>query len=47
MPALITIPYRWPDPIEYRDVVGFPGYRVGNDGSVWSRNWETVEGGVA
>ena len=22
--------------VEYRDVVGFPGYRVGNDGSVWS-----------
>jgi hypothetical protein len=24
------------DQVEYRDVVGFPGYRVGNDGSVWS-----------
>lgn len=22
--------------VEYRDVPGFPGYRVGNDGSVWS-----------
>ena len=22
--------------VEYRDVVGFPGYRVGNDGSFWS-----------
>lgn len=22
--------------VEYRDVVGFPNYRVGNDGSVWS-----------
>ncbi len=22
--------------IEYRDAVGFPGYKVGNDGSVWS-----------
>lgn len=22
--------------LEYRDVVGFPGYKVGNDGSVWS-----------
>ncbi len=22
--------------IEYRDVQGFPGYKVGNDGSVWS-----------
>ncbi len=33
---LIVIPFRYPDPIEYRDVPGFPGYRVGNDGSVWS-----------
>lgn len=23
--------------IEYRDIAGFPGYKVGNDGSVWSR----------
>jgi hypothetical protein len=23
-------------PLEYRDIVGFPGYRVGDDGSVWS-----------
>lgn len=23
-------------PIEYRDVEGFPGYRAGSDGSVWS-----------
>lgn len=23
-------------PVEYRDIAGFPGYRVGNDGSVWS-----------
>src|SRR5687767_11914154 len=22
--------------VEYRDVPGFPGYRVGDDGSVWS-----------
>jgi hypothetical protein len=22
--------------VEYRDIQGFPGYRVGNDGSVWS-----------
>lgn len=22
--------------VEYRDIKGFPGYRVGNDGSVWS-----------
>lgn len=22
--------------VEYRDIDGFPGYRVGNDGSVWS-----------
>ena len=26
--------------IEYRDVPGFPGYRVGSDGSVWSQ-WAT------
>ncbi len=30
------IPFRYPDPLEYRDVPGFPGYRVGNDGTVWS-----------
>ncbi len=24
------------DPVEYRDIPGFPGYRVGSDGSVWS-----------
>lgn len=23
--------------VEYRDIQGFPGYRVGDDGSVWSR----------
>lgn len=23
--------------VEYRIIDGFPGYRVGNDGSVWSR----------
>jgi hypothetical protein len=28
-------------PIEYRDVVGFPGYRVGDDGSVWT-SWHNV-----
>lgn len=27
--------------VEYRDVPGFPGYRVGDDGSVWSR-WRRV-----
>lgn len=26
------------EPVEYRDIEGFPGYRVGSDGSVWSRN---------
>jgi hypothetical protein len=26
--------------VEYRDVPGFPGYRVGSDGSVWS-GWRT------
>lgn len=24
------------DAVEYRDIPGFPGYRVGSDGSVWS-----------
>lgn len=24
-------------PVEYRDVPGFPGYRVGDDGSVWTQ----------
>lgn len=24
------------DSVEYRDIDGFPGYRVGSDGSVWS-----------
>jgi hypothetical protein len=25
-----------PAPVEYRAVPGFPGYRIGNDGSVWT-----------
>lgn len=25
--------------VQYRDVVGHPGYRVGDDGSVWSQRW--------
>lgn len=29
---------------EYRDVPGFPGYRVGDDGSVW-RRWVTCRTG--
>lgn len=28
--------------VEYRDVQGFPGYRVGSDGSVWSEFQKTV-----
>jgi hypothetical protein len=32
-------------PVEYRDIPGFPGYRVGDDGSVWSL-WETIQTGV-
>lgn len=24
--------------VEYRDIPGFPGYRVGDDGSVWSKH---------
>lgn len=27
--------------LEYRDVVGFPGYKVGNDGSMWTA-WEKI-----
>lgn len=26
-----------PEPVEYRDVPGYVGYRVGSDGSVWTR----------
>lgn len=32
--------------VEYRDVAGFPGYRVGDDGSVWScwkKGWQVAE----
>jgi len=42
--------------VEYREIPGFPGYRVGNDGSVWSRlvqesrghqrGWITVLGDI-
>lgn len=38
--------------IEYRPITGFPGYRVGNDGSVWSKNywpkdkWRRLKGDV-
>lgn len=29
-----------PKPVEYREVPGFPNYKVGDDGSVWSnRKW--------
>jgi hypothetical protein len=31
-------------PVEYRDIPGYPGYRVGNDGSVWSRRSATGKG---
>lgn len=31
--------------VEYRDVPGFPGYRVGNDGSLWSQ-WRRLKGNV-
>lgn len=30
--------------VEYRDIPGFPGYRVGSDGSVWFR-WITCRSG--
>ncbi len=33
--------------VEYRDIPGFPGYRVGNDGSVWSckfhKRWQQLK----
>ena len=37
--------------VEYRDIPGFPGYRVGNDGSIWSwvqkrHVWKPLKGGV-
>ena len=32
--------------VEYRDVPGFPGYRVGDDGSVWSRWHNSGHGNV-
>jgi len=31
--------------VQYRDITGFPGYRVGDDGSVWSR-WRTCRWGT-
>lgn len=34
-PNLITSEVETPT-VEYRDIPGFPGYRVGSDGSVWS-----------
>lgn len=30
--------------VEYRDIEGFPGYRVGSDGSVWSRRPKNGKG---
>jgi hypothetical protein len=33
--------------VEYRDVPGFPGYRVGDDGSVWSRRQRGVQNVLA
>lgn len=30
--------------VEYRDIVGFPGYRVGNDGTVWNSWINCVKG---
>lgn len=44
-------------PVEYRDVPGFPDYRVGSDGSVWSKRvsarwgqpprWTKINGSLA
>ncbi len=30
--------------VQYRDIQGFPGYRVGDDGSVWSCRWKGANG---
>jgi len=46
------------NPVEYRDIAGFPGYRIGNDGTVWScrvrgpgnnlgSEWRLITGGVS
>lgn len=32
--------------VEYRDIEGFPGYRVGSDGSVWSCRRFGAQGGL-
>lgn len=35
--------------VEFRAVIGFPNYRVGNDGSLWSRargEWRQLVGGI-
>lgn len=43
-----------PSQVEYRDIPGFPGYRVGSDGTVWSNHprgfslddsWHSLAGG--
>lgn len=36
-------------PVEYRDIKGFPGYRVGNDGSAWRKHrleWKRMKGRI-
>ncbi len=33
-------------PVEYRDIPGFPDYRIGDDGSVWSRKKLGCKGGT-
>lgn len=32
--------------VEYREIQGFPGYRVGNDGSVWSCLRSCIKGRI-
>lgn len=34
------------DSIEYRDVPGFPGYRAGSDGTIWSRWRSCIKGRI-
>lgn len=33
----VSVTNRGAKEVEYRDIDGFPGYRVGDDGTVWSR----------
>lgn len=32
----VIIPFRYPDPVEYRGIPGMPHYRAGSDGTIWT-----------